>query len=156
MAVGCMGTRVHVAHARTLMCMLGCLSNLVMGYFEKTFLLAVTRTRASSLAFSPLSLPLTLCLQAEGGLLYLDEDAGTAGSCWQAVEREVCSLDLHRPPAVCTFARADRGQGCGACVGRSFGSWTCLPPSPPMGAQWPKVLPISGTTLSSRNSKLGL
>lgn len=107
MAVGCMGTRVHVAHARTLMCMLGCLSNLVMGYFEKTFLLAVTRTRASSQAFSPLSLPLTLCLQAEGGLLYLEEDAGTAGSCWQAVEREVCSLDLHRPPpppAMCTFA----------------------------------------------------
>lgn len=86
MAVGCMGTRVHVAHARTLMCMLGCLSNLVMGYFEKTFLLAVTRTRASSLAFSPLSLPLTLCLQAEGGLLYLDEDAGTAevvGRLWR-------------------------------------------------------------------------
>lgn len=86
MAVGCMGTRVHVAHARTLMCMLGCLSNLVMGYFEKAFLLAVTRTRASSLVSSPLSLPLTLCLQAEGGLLYLDEDAGTAqvvGRLWR-------------------------------------------------------------------------
>lgn len=98
MAVDCMGTRVHVAHARMLICMLGCLSNLVMGYFKKTFLLAVTRTRASSLPFSPLSLPLTLCLQAEGGLLYLDEDAGTAGSCWQAVKRKVCSLVLHRPP----------------------------------------------------------
>lgn len=61
-------------------------------------------TRASSLPFSPLPLPLTLCLQAEGGRLYLDEDAGSAGRCWQAVERKVCSLVLHRPPAVCAFA----------------------------------------------------
>lgn len=90
MAVGCMGTRVHVAHARTLMCMLGCLSNLVMGYFEKTFLLAMIRTRASSLPFSPLPLPLTFCLQ--------HENAGTAESSWQAVERKVCRLVLHLPP----------------------------------------------------------
>lgn len=60
-------------------------------------------TRASSLSFSPLSLPLTVCLQAEGGLLCLDEDAGTAGSCWQAVERKVCSLVLHRPPLCAPF-----------------------------------------------------
>jgi hypothetical protein len=72
-AVGCMGTPVHVcAHASMLMCMLGCLSNLVVGYLEKTFLLAMARTRASSLPFSSLPLPLTLRLQAEGGTLYLD------------------------------------------------------------------------------------
>lgn len=53
------------------MCMLGCLSNLVMGFLEKTFLLVVARTRASSLPFSPLPPLLTLRLQAEGGTLYL-------------------------------------------------------------------------------------
>lgn len=60
------------AHACMLMCMLGCLSALVMEHLEKTFLLAVTRTRASSLPLSPPPLPLTLGLQAEGGRVCLD------------------------------------------------------------------------------------
>lgn len=86
--------------ARMLMCMPGCLSNLVMGYLEKTFLLAVARIRDSSLPFPPLSLPLTLCLQAEGGILYLDEGSGTAESCWQGFgdKSSASDLVLHRPP----------------------------------------------------------
>lgn len=56
-AVGLHGHTCACAHAGMLMCMLGCLSNLVMGFLEKTFLLVVARTRASSLPFSPLPPP---------------------------------------------------------------------------------------------------
>lgn len=61
-------------------------------------------TRASSLSFSPLSLPLTLCLQAEGGQLYLDEDAGTAGRCWSGCGEKGLQPCSSPAPAVCTFA----------------------------------------------------
>lgn len=62
------------------MCMLGCLSNLVVvGVFkEKTFPLAVARTGA--VLCPPLNppslLPLSCCLKAEGETLYTDEGFG--------------------------------------------------------------------------------
>lgn len=63
------------ACARVLMCMLGCLSNLVVvGFFkEKTFPLA--RTGQFSASFPPSLLPLSWSLKAEGETLYPDERA---------------------------------------------------------------------------------
>lgn len=68
------------ACACVLMCMLGCLSNLVvMGFFkEKTFPPVVARTRGNSLPpLTPYSLlPLSCHLKAEGETLYLVEGFG--------------------------------------------------------------------------------
>lgn len=97
-AVGCIGTRVHVGHARLLMCMLGCWSNLVMGKFRENIPSCRGKNKGQFTALPPLALPLTLRLQAEGGLLYLDEGSGTAQSWRQGFgEKSSAAGRLHRP-----------------------------------------------------------
>lgn len=66
MAVGCMGTRMH-AHMHA-----GLFVESGDGILRENIPSCSGKNKASSLPFSPLPLPLTLCLQAEGGRLCLD------------------------------------------------------------------------------------
>lgn len=91
---GLFGHMCACAHAHVLMCMLGCLSNVVLGFFsEKTFLFAVVRTRDSSLPLfppAPSPWPDASRLREEH---YLDRGLWhfSAESCWQGFGEEFCS-----------------------------------------------------------------
>lgn len=57
------------------------------------------KNKGRSLPFSPLPLPLTFCLQAEGGILCVEEGVGTAESCGQCFGEKsaAAGLVLHCP-----------------------------------------------------------
>lgn len=132
MAVGCSDT-CACAHARVLMCMLGYQSNLVMGFFkDKTFHLAVARTRDSSLPLFPLyPSPLSQCLKAAGRILYLGRGLWhfSTESCWQGPGEKssaaglVFSLSFRVHLALAAVSWANRGQGCGDGTGYVWKLW---------------------------------
>lgn len=149
-AVGCLDTSVHV-HVCSCACWAVCLIWRWFRFFkEKTFPLAVARTRDSSLPLLPIPpfpspcpeasrLREKHCIQTKGSGTSLQKVVG------RALERkQFCSwpCSFITPfPVHCALAASSGAltevQGCGAWAGEGFfSSWICLPPSPPTGAQW--------------------